>query len=179
MSLTKAAVIKFSHEIWERPSLKHAVYVGTLSLLITLLAQGTLDVFYAGGSLKSQPESYEYGADLRTAIMLVLVAPLLETLISQAGVIGLLGLIRVNGKLVVWLSAIGFAYMHFWTTPLSADVLIQMLPIIPTGYLLGALYYKLLKREGWRSGFKYTMIAHATHNGIVFGLICILEFFPD
>lgn len=177
MSVETNKALRFARDVWEQPSLKHAIYIGVFSFLCSALAQTTLDAFYAGESVRNQPESYDYSVSLKTGFMIILVAPVLETLINQVGVIGILRATGLKKELVVWLSACIFAYIHFWQTELSTDVLLQMLPILPTGYILGALYYKVLEQDGWRSGFKYTAVAHATHNGIIFVTLCILHLF--
>ncbi len=171
-----AILSNFCSEVWYKSSAKNTLYLGAFSLILALVFQDLVGLSYSGESIKNQPTSYDYAATFKTGLAIVIVAPLLETLINQVAVINLLRTLKFGDRLAVGISAILFAYMHFWMTEPSVDVLIQMIPIIPTGLLLGLVYLRDEARNGWIEGFKFTFAVHASHNGYIFLLICAFTY---
>ena len=146
---------------------KSALYMALLTLMLCTGALAIIDIFY---DFQDGPEWMEEAPALAHFIILVILAPTLETGLLVTFVL-ILQKARIGALVIAGLFALVMAYLHF-EYPVRGIVV--TIPFFIWTYFY-AIAHKKLPDRAW----KIIFFAHAFHNAMILAIIIAISAFTQ
>lgn len=152
------------------PSLKTAVFLGLFSFVLAAVGELLVHLLVETSD-RRLPSDTSISAGM--IFSLVVVAPIIETLLSQTLVIGVLQKLRVSVWLCIAVSSLAFTLPHFVRFEVSFSWFIQVIPLAVSGLLFASVFVGARTVQGIFLSTCYTALVHMIHNTLVAVLLLI------
>lgn len=138
------------------------VLVFALMLLVDFSLNGLASYYYPAvfDNIKQIRENASQYALFDRFIKLILVAPFLETLIFQFGIIEFIKKMKGKDSLAILISALAFSLAHAYS-------IVYILMMIPSALIL-AVYYSYLRKGSRTLAYLSVSLLHLCYNTIAF-----------